>query len=307
MTVCSKLEEVKIGAVGKSFAVLGKRRAISRMGLFAPYVLIDGRECFIAIRAYLDRSGLPASRFVSLAAFGAPDDVWAKFETGWYDILKSAPSRIDYMHMKEAMQRRHGTPFSQAKGWTQENAWTLVFRLVKFMSEFQRTELLNFSCVVDMEAWRKVTGEGVQLPSEIEICNTYCGKVAVAAAVNSLVMANEEEVIDVRRKDLIHFIFDRSEPFFEKFKDEWNAGKNHAEKTGKFSPWQLVDSVTEGSMKTTPGIQAADILAWGLNRENTAPEGHYGTGLADILRKVTAGTYTYVDEDLLRKLFLPTF
>ena len=75
------------------------------------------------------------------------------------------------------------------------------------------------------------------------------------------------------------------------------------ERTGKDSMWRLVDFVTEGSMQTTPGIQAADILAWGLNRENTAPEGHYGIGLADIVRKVTAGMSMHCDEAIMRKLY----
>ena len=81
-----------------------------------------------------------------------------------------------------------------------------------------------------------------------------------------------------------------------------NTKKDEANRAGIFSPWLLFDSVAEGTMTTTPGIQAADILAWGLNRENTAPEGHYGTGLANILRNITAGTYAYVDEKLIRKM-----
>lgn len=62
----------------------------------------------------------------------------------------------------------------------------------------------------------------------------------------------------------------------------------------------LVADIAEGNMQKSVGIQAADIIAWGLNRENTAPEGHYGVGLADILRNITAGTYMLVDEKVLR-------
>ena len=114
--------------------------------------------------------------------------MWAKFEAGWYEILRTAPSPIDYMHMKETMQGRRGGPFSDVKGWTQANAWELVFKLVKFMSEFDKTELLNFSCVVDMDDWRRLTTEGLSIPSEVGICNTYCCRVAVATATNSLLM-----------------------------------------------------------------------------------------------------------------------
>jgi hypothetical protein len=271
------------------------------MGKFSPRVLIHEKDVFIAIRAYVDRSGQSSSRFVSLAAFGAPDEVWEKFEKGWEDILKTAPSPITYFHMKEAMQRHLDTPFSRSKGWNQENAWTLVFKLAKFMSEFKNTELLNFSCVVDMDDWRKVNAEGIDIPSEITLCNAYVPRQAVLTAAKSLLNAHEgKKHIPLEPDFLIHVVFDRNEPFFAPFDAEWNAEKDKANRSGVFSPWILVDSVAEGTMETTPGIQAADILAWGLNRENTAPEGHYGTGLAEILRNITAGTWMHVDEDVLR-------
>lgn len=274
------------------------------MGRLSPHALIGEKDGFIAIRAYIDRSGSSSSRFVSLAAFGAPDDVWLRFEKGWADILKTAPSPITYMHMKEAMGRWPGTPFSYLHGWNQENAWTLVFKLAKFMSEFKNTELLNFSCVVDMNDWRKIHDEeGIDIPTEITLCNAYVPRQAVLTAVRSLLKAHEgKQQIPLTADDMIHIVFDRNEPFFGPFKDEWNAKKDEANRTGIASPWILVDSVTEGTMQTTPGIQAADILAWGLNRENTAPEGHYGTGLAEILRNITAGTWANINEDLLRQM-----
>jgi hypothetical protein len=273
------------------------------MGQMSPRVLISDKEFFIAIRAYLDRSGAANTGCVSLAAFGAPDDVWARFEKGWYEILKTAPSPIPYMHMKEAMQRWPDTPFSYLKGWNKENAWTLVFKLAKFMSEFSPNELLRFSCTVDMDAWRKLTAEGLSIPSEVDICNYYCVRPAIVATGHSIMMAQQTEIVDITGDDLIHFVFDRSEPFFEKFRAEWNVGKDEFERTGKYNMWRLVDSVTEGNMKTTPGIQAADILAWGLNRENTAPEGTYGTGLANILQRITAGSHAPMDEAQMRRVY----
>lgn len=267
-------------------------------------MLIGEKDVFIAIRAYIDRSGTPSSGFVCLAAFGAPDDVWARFERGWGDILKTAPSPVTYMHMKEAMQRWPDTPFSYLKGWNQANAWALVFKLAKFMSEFKNTELINFSCVVNMNDWRKIhDDEGIDIPTEITLCNAYVPRQAILTAANSLLKAHERKRnIPLTPDDLIHVVFDRNEPFFEPFKAEWNAKKDEADRNNAFSPWVLVGSVTEGTMTSTPGIQAADILAWGLNRENTGPEGSYGTGLANILRNVTAGTYISIDEDNLRKM-----
>jgi len=55
-------------------------RASSKMGRYSPRVLIGEKDVFIALRAYIDRSGTSSSHYVSLAAFGAPDDVWLIFE-----------------------------------------------------------------------------------------------------------------------------------------------------------------------------------------------------------------------------------
>jgi hypothetical protein len=267
-------------------------------------LLIGGKDHFLAIRAYIDRSGQASSKFVSLAAFVATDDVWAKFESGWNRILKTASSSLTYMHMKEAMQRRAGTPFSRLKGWDQSSAWALVFELAKFMGSFLNTELLNFSCVVDMNDWRKVRAEGVNIPSEIALCNTYVPRCALTAAARSILNGNESTCGDIflDSDELIYFIFDRNEPFFEPFRAEWKAEKDKAKASMVSSPWLLVGSVEERDMKATPGIQAADILAWALNRENTTPEGFYGTRLAEILRNITAGASMTIDENVLREI-----
>jgi len=105
-------------------------------------------------------------------------------------------------------------------------------------------------------------------------------------------------------EDLLNFVFDRSEDFHNPFSEKINKEKGIAEQSGKQSIWQFVDSITEGEMKTTPGIQAPDILAWGVNRQNTALEGREGKHLAYILKQLVMCTWKECDEDALRKEFI---
>jgi hypothetical protein len=110
-----------------------------------------------------------------------------------------------------------------------------------------------------------------------------------------------QDTITMRTEDLIHFVFDRDEYFYQPFKNQWNRAQSEAEETGKISYWQLVASITEARMQTTPGIQAADMLAWSINRENTAALDQQGAGLATILRKITAGWEMTCDEAFIRR------
>jgi hypothetical protein len=58
-------------------------------------------------------------------------------------------------------------------------------------------------------------------------------------------------------------------------------------------------------MTKTPGIEAADIVAWGRNRETFAKDGELSSHLAHILRQVLPTTYVIWNEAKLREQFKP--
>jgi len=58
-------------------------------------------------------------------------------------------------------------------------------------------------------------------------------------------------------------------------------------------------------MKSTPGIQAADIIAWSVNRETFAKEGQTAKYLGHILRQVIPSHYVVWDETKMRQQFKP--
>lgn len=212
---------------------------------------------------------------------------------------------VPYMHITEALGLTYKTPFARNLGWDRSEVWKLVFRLVKYMSDFKNV-LRMFSCGIDMEAWRKLSLSGIPLPSEIELCNRYVSQVIVATFAASVLEAyKDSEVITMHQGDLLNFVFDRNESFRRPFEDFINAERDEAERSGKSTIWQFVDGIAEDEMKQNPGIQAADILAWGTNRENTAREGKDGTSLAYIMKQVIAATWKEYDESRLLSEFGP--
>ena len=240
---------------------------------------------------------------MTLAAFAANDATWAEFKNGWEEILRSGFHKVPYMHMKEAVRRGYGTPFSYTMGWSRRHIWELVFKLAEYMSQFKDGLLTMHSCEVDMNAWRKLAAQGQAIPSEVDLCNRYVAEYIVGIFAQCIVNASQSQTICLGREDLLSFVFDRNERFRASFSKKVNGEKSRAERSGKHSIWQLVDSITEGEMKATPGLQAADILAWGVNRQNTASEGREGKHLAHILKQLVKCTWKEYDEANMLKEF----
>lgn len=142
--------------------------------------------------------------------------------------------------MVEAVHRKLGTTYSFLKGWDEAKAWALIIKLVQFSSSFDKRKLLSYSCVVDMDAWRKLKEEGLAVPSPIDICNTYCPRVIVWHYAQMVMEAMKGRDSEIDRSSLLHFNFDRNEPFVGPFREEWNRELNQMEQNGgKFTcgPW----------------------------------------------------------------------
>lgn len=242
---------------------------------------------------------------MSLAAFAADDATWANFEVGWREVLKSGFLDVPYMHMKEAVHRKPHTPFSYELGWSRKHVWELVFKLVSHMNQFKGGQLTMHSCEVDMNAWRRLTEGGYHIPSEIDLCNKYVPSYIVSMFANKVLKESKSNRIFLYTKDLLNFVFDRNESFQQPFLDAVNSEKDKSKDTGQASMWQLVNGIKEDNAKTTPGLQAADILAWGLNRQNTAAEGKEGKHLAYILKQLVMCTWKEYDEAAMCREFLP--
>lgn len=278
--------------------------ALSRMGKQVSRVRLSGKEIIVGVRAYLDRSGQRKASFVTLAAFAAPDITWRYFEEGWYEILEDAFRPVPYFHMIEALGLRQQSPFDRNLGWERKHVWELVFKLAQYMSNFGRGSLTMHSCVIDMNAWRELVAQGCDIPSEIYLCNQYVSHYIVKMFARKVMeAAGEMEEFSIPVEDLLSFSFDRNEDFFDAFRVFVNKEKQISRERGIGGMWDLVDGVGEADMIHSPGIQAADILAWGINRENTASAASDGKHLAHILRQIVMSTRKEYDRQTLLREF----
>lgn len=257
------------------------------------------KDILIALRVHLDSSGKPAiDQFITLAGFAAPDELWKDFETGWDKILKGHSPKADYVHMKEINALDKG--FSSPLGWNQHSAFTLAANCLVYMSHLDKDRFCMFYCTVDTGAWHKLKHEGYDIPEPIELCNEFC--VFGIQIWYAYKFPLKSEIFDLKT-DGQHYVFDRNEEFYLPFRAKWNLEKDNFENTGALSPWILIDDVTEADMKKVPGIQAADILAWSVNREHTAPAGYPGKAYLGIMKQVIPHGFVFWDEDRMRKKY----
>ena len=251
----------------------------------------------VVLRAYLDSSGDPDGKYLTLAAFAGPDHIWQGFDVEWAKILSGHTPPMSYLHMRELAHLKDG--FS-GPGWNKQTAFGLVFKCLMYMQHLDKKKFRMFYCTVDIDAWRKLNAETYQLPDPIEMCNEFCS----------------EKVLDwyfVKHPGLIgpnavHYLFDRNEPFRARFEAKWKQEKrrhSRADEIDRMCRWDLIGDVESAEMKKTTGLQAADILAWSVNRKKTASGDVPGAGLSEIMGNIIPSLYQIWDEAEMRKTYRP--
>lgn len=251
----------------------------------------------IALRAHLDSSGKLKDSYITLAAFAGTDEMWGEFDATWQSILDNHTPRAKYIHMREIVHQTKG--FDRKLGWDDDSAFGVANKCLVYMSNLDKKRFRMFYCAVDLQAWHKLKAETYLLPSPIELCNEYCSK-----AVLMWYMFMYPDVVNLQR-DTIKYLFDRGEMFKGPFEATWNKEKHRAEQNGVWNIWKLVEQISAVDMKMMPGVQAADILAWAVNREQTAAAGKKGTMMRHIMMQVIPASSVVWDEAKLRKHFKP--
>lgn len=251
----------------------------------------------IVLRAYLDSSGKLDNDWLTLAAVAANDQMWAEFDHVWSKILDEHTPKGQYIHMREVFRLIRA--FDSGNGWTHEIAFNLVNKCLIYISGLDKKRFRMFYCSVDLKAWRRLRALTYQLPDPIEMCNTFCSE-----AVLGWYLLYYPDVINVKR-DKVKYFFDQDEYFYNPFLEKWKRETNLSREAGAWSVWDVIDQVDAAEMKKTPGIQAADIVAWGMNRETFAKEGDMAKHLGHILRLTIPAFHVIWDEAKLREHYKP--
>lgn len=100
------------------------------------------------------------------------------------------------------------------------------------------------------------------------------------------------------------YYFDIGEPFEAICKAKWERELAADERLGSRGPWNHIKHIGPAQMKSTPGLQVADMLSWSLNREAAYPEQRYAK-FAIGMKHLMPTKWTMVGESKLRQLFKP--
>jgi len=164
-----------------------------------------------------------------------------------------------------------------------------------YMSHLDKNRFRMFYCAIDLEAWRKLKVENYDLPEPVEMCNEF-----VSEFVLRWYFFTYPGIVGS-----VRYFFDRNEPFKGPFENKWNAEKDRAEDLGAVNEWSLLEEVAAVDMRMVPGIQAADILAWSVNREKTAIEGLPGSARALLMKQIIPSYSVEWDEKKMKEKYKP--
>lgn len=256
---------------------------------------------FIVLKSYFDKSGEEdVSKFFTLSGVAANDKAWADINHTWEYMLKTHTPKASYMHMKEAVHLEK--EFDRTKGWNDTNTSGLVNWLLSYVTQFEKTHdsYCQFVCTVDMDAYRRLKAETYQMDSPVDLCNSTC-----VEGVMAWYVSHYKSDLDYEAS----CYFDTGEPFEPIFEAKWENERRGDERTGSASIWSHIKHVRTVPMRTTPGLQISDILAWGINREKNPVAGspipkeyeHIALALTRL-----APTFSKLwDEKELRKRYRP--
>jgi hypothetical protein len=235
--------------------------------------------------------GMKNMPYVTLAGIAAEDSVWADFGDQWRKILNAHPLKPAYIHMREAVPLQR--EFSMHKGWSNQLVANLVAELLILLSHLDKNRLKMFFCAIDMDAYRKLQNEGLSMDSPVDICNQRC----IENVLNWYVVKWPGVI------ESAHFFFDESEPFREPFEKKWEREKNcKVDPSGKDHFWQIIKTVTTaGNKQDHPPTQAADVLAYAINRDLTSTEDRPYRYHASIMLQTIPGLGGVWNEDRIRR------
>ena len=232
------------------------------------------------------------NEWLALAGLIATDAIWAKFQTDWSIMLANRDPAAPWIHMTDLLTGNG--PFERKYGWTDEKVRRLIWDAVALIVSVDQSKICGFACAVDLVAHKTLHDEGYQITKPAVIC--------AETGIGSLL----EWYIERHDVELAHLFFDQGEPFIRSIRGRW-LQEDRPKRKVKHAFWGMLANVEPVSMKDTPAVQAADILAWAFARRLRNTPGDEWATFADILigNRLRRGALTNtqldpITEDILR-------
>lgn len=248
-------------------------------------------KLFAVLKSFYDRSGQENDSLMTLAGIATNDSTWQEIEQRWRRILDNRDPPAKYWHSVEASHLRG--EFKKQNGWDETKVENLASDLMIYLTTLDKAVYFQQSVTVDMSAYGRLQALTYQMDSSAKLCTERCTDEIMNWYVSSY------QGIDMSAE----FFFDQNEPFEEIFRAEWQKEVERARITGIHNLWCHIVQVRSATKEKTPGVQIADMFAWGVNRVVTGKTkfAHLALAMSKFLnsRSVTLG------EPYLRRRFRP--
>ncbi len=244
------------------------------------------------LKSYFDKSGQEDQELLTIGAVAATDDVWAEIDTDWKLILRNNNPPAAYIHMVEAIGLKRGSEFCPSKGWNDDHVFGLINLLLSYLSSSPiHARYCQFSCSLKMSDYDKLRAETYQLDSPADIVASACVRKMTEWYFEHY------QGLDFNAQ----YYFDRGEPFEQIIRAKWKRAR--AEQNPKYQ-WAHISHIGTEVMRTSPGLQIADMIAWATNRHEVKVPRRYAD-LVIGLRNLLPSFWVVVDEEQLRQYYRP--
>ncbi len=212
----------------------------------------DERRLHIAIagtKAFYDGThDERCEQALTLTGLAAPESVWEAFEKDWDAALVENHVYED-LHMRELMHNKgYFADFGHAE------KMKLVASLWNVFGKHRPTRMRAYSCTVLLPDYERAKNTILTLREPEAICVNYC--------VGGLQLTEEE--LSLPKPILLYF--DRGEPFMHTINRVWEKATHGGEYFGTKRGWPYqIRNIIPADRSYLP-IQAADFLAWSVNR-----------------------------------------
>ena len=214
----------------------------------------------MAFQSYFDGGNQADSReyeILTLASLSGTAIQWGNFKVQWKKVLDE--HNAPWLHTTDAVSM--AGPFSKRNGWTEAKVEAFIGDCVAVIENCSATvsaskqvmhaALRPATVTVLLDDFNRALREIPDLGTPEQLCAVHSAQFILTYGFG---------VTGAHRYE---FYFDRGESFYGHIRDRIDNRKSRRE-----APfWQHVVRTAEVDMHDAPALQAADVLAWGVNHK----------------------------------------
>lgn len=231
--------------------------------------------------------GIDGHSWLTLAGFVGGDSFWASFSRSWKcEVLEKRLPHAPYLHMCELI-----SGIGPYENWDRQRRNMLVTDANMYLQSLPKKAFCAIVCAVDVSARDTLAREGYQIETAPYICAHCC----IAQAFSWHYETWPEQL------EIGYVYFDRGEQFMHPFRQRWlrECKKQRVVVTNTF--WGGIREVEALDSKVTPGLQAADFIAWAESRRRSSSIDRPQRHLAAIQEMIIPSWRVVLDEKTLRE------